>query len=141
MATIQTHCHKTGQAPPNHESGQTPFIPLCAKGYRYSGVPIRKSSYLIGDKTVVNSGSLPHAKLHKRHTRFSYQCVCEAIASGGKHMVALDGETPSSLVVAIELILGTVMYEARSHYHQVLEDVVTYQVFTVLHIESQFISV
>ena len=55
-------------------------------------------------------------------------------------MVALDGETPSSLMVAIGLILGT-MYEARSHYHQVLEDVITYQVFAVLHIESQCISV
>ena len=44
-------------------------------------------------------------------------------------MVALDGETPSSLVEAIAPILGTVMYEARSHYHQVLEDVVTYQEF------------
>ena len=40
-------------------------------------------------------------------------------------MVALDGETLPSLVVAIAPILGTVMYEARSHYHQVLEDVVT----------------
>ena len=53
-------------------------------------------------------------------------------------MVALDGET---LVVAIEPILGTIMYEARSHYHQVLEDVVTYQVIAGLHIESQFMSV
>ena len=47
-------------------------------------------------------------------------------------MVALDGETLSSLVVAIAPILGTVMYEARSHYHQVLEDVVTYQEFDSL---------
>ena len=44
-------------------------------------------------------------------------------------MVALDGETLLSLVVAIGPILGTVMYEARSHYHQVLEEVVTYQEF------------
>ena len=44
-------------------------------------------------------------------------------------MVALDGETLLSLVVAIAPILGTVMYEARSHYHQVLEDVGTYQEF------------
>ena len=42
-------------------------------------------------------------------------------------MVALDGETPSLLVVTIEPILGTVKYEARSHYHQVLEDVIPYQ--------------
>ena len=56
-------------------------------------------------------------------------------------MVTLDGETPPSLVVAIEPILGTIMYEARSHYHHVHEDFVTYQVFAVLHIESQFIFV
>ena len=56
-------------------------------------------------------------------------------------MVALDGETLPSLVVAIAPILGTVMYEARSHYHLVHEDFITYQVFAVLHIESQFISV
>ena len=47
-------------------------------------------------------------------------------------MVALDGETLPSLVVAIAPILGTIMYEARSHYHQVLEDVVTYQEFDSL---------
>ena len=56
-------------------------------------------------------------------------------------MVTLDGETPASLVVAIEPILGTIMYEARSHYHLIHEDFVTYQVFAVLHIESQFIFV
>ena len=56
-------------------------------------------------------------------------------------MVTLNGETLPSLVVAIEPILGTVMYEARSHYHRVHEDFVTYQVFAVLHIGSQFIFV
>ena len=35
---------------------------------RYMGVPLRESSYMFGDnKTVIDSGSLPHAKLHKRH--------------------------------------------------------------------------
>ena len=35
---------------------------------RYLGVPIRKVSYLFGDnKSVVDSLTLPHAKLHKRH--------------------------------------------------------------------------
>ena len=56
-------------------------------------------------------------------------------------MVTLDGETPPSLVVAIKPILGTVMYEARSHYHHVHEDFATCQVFAVLHIGSQFIFV
>ena len=49
----------------------------------YMGVPLRDSSYMFGDnKTVIDSGSLPHAKLHKRHTMLSYHCICEAIASG-----------------------------------------------------------
>ena len=43
---------------------------------RYLGVPIRESSYLFGDnKTVVDSGSLPQAKLHKRHMMLSYHQV------------------------------------------------------------------
>ena len=47
---------------------------------------------MFGDKTVVNSGSLPHVKLHKRHTRFSYQCVREAIASGMVKFYHIPGE-------------------------------------------------
>ena len=124
---------------------------------------------MFGDnKTVVDSGSLPHAKLHKRHTMLSYHHIREAIASGmvkffhmpgginpadilSKHwghqqiwkqlqpllfweirgsclkrsiarkstMASLNGETPPTKVVAIEPILGSVKYEARSHYHSV----------------------
>ena len=58
------------------------IIDLCGM-LRYMGVPFRDSSYMFGDnKTVVDSGSLPHAKLHKRHTMLSYHRVREAIASG-----------------------------------------------------------
>ena len=32
-------------------------------------------------------------------------------------MVSLNGETPPTKVVAIEPILGSIKYEARSHYH------------------------
>ena len=60
---------------------------------RYLGVPIRDSSYLFGDnKTVVDSGSLPHAKLHKRHTMLSYHRVREAIASGMVKFYHIPGE-------------------------------------------------
>ena len=60
---------------------------------RYLGVPIRESSYLFGDnKTVVDSGSLPHAKLHKRHTMLSYHRVREAIASGMVKFYHIPGE-------------------------------------------------
>ena len=60
---------------------------------RYLGVPIRGSSYMFGDnKTVVNSGSLLHAKLHKRHTMLSYHHVCEAIARGMVKFYHIPGE-------------------------------------------------
>ena len=50
---------------------------------RYLGVPIRDKSYMFGDnKSVVDSASTPHAKLHKRHTMLSFHRVREAIASG-----------------------------------------------------------
>ena len=50
---------------------------------RYLGVPIRKKSYMFGDnQSVVNSSSVVHAKLHKRHTMLSFHRVREAIASG-----------------------------------------------------------
>ena len=49
----------------------------------YMGVPSRDSSYMFGDsKTVIDSGSMPHAELHKRPTMLSYHRVREAIASG-----------------------------------------------------------
>jgi hypothetical protein len=50
---------------------------------RYLGVPIRETSYVFGDnKSVVDSSSKVHAKLHKRHTMLSFHRVREAIASG-----------------------------------------------------------
>jgi hypothetical protein len=49
---------------------------------RYLGVPIRDTSYMFGDnKTVVESSTRPHAKLHKRHMALSFHRVREAIAA------------------------------------------------------------
>ena len=60
---------------------------------RYMGVPLRESSCMFGDnKTVVDSGSLPHAKLHKRHMMLSYHRVREAIASGMVKFFHIPGE-------------------------------------------------
>ena len=57
------------------------------------GVPLRDTSYMFRDnKTVVDSGSLPHAKLHKRHTMLSYHCIHEAIASGMVKFFHIPGE-------------------------------------------------
>ena len=50
---------------------------------RYLGVPLRKKCYMFGDnESVVNSASIPHAKLHKRYIALSFHRVREAIASG-----------------------------------------------------------
>ena len=69
-----------------------PIIDLCGT-LHYIGVPLRDSSYMFGDnKTVVDSGSLPHAKLHKRHTMLSYHHVHEAIANGMVKFFHIPGE-------------------------------------------------
>ena len=44
------------------------------------------------NKTVVNSGSLPHMKLHKRHTMLLYHRVHEAIACGMVKFYHIPGE-------------------------------------------------
>ena len=66
----------------------------------YMGVPLRDSSYMLGDnKNVVDSGSLPHAKLHKKHIMLSYHHVREAIASGMVKFFHIPGEiNPADLL-------------------------------------------
>jgi hypothetical protein len=49
---------------------------------RYLGVPIRKRAFMFGDnKSVVDSSTIPHSKLHKRHQALSFHRVREAIAA------------------------------------------------------------
>ena len=58
---------------------------------RYLGVPIIQMSQMFGDnKTVVDSATKIHAKLHKRHTALSFHRVQEAMAAGfiGFHHIA-----------------------------------------------------
>ena len=50
--------------------------------FRHYGVPIRGTSYVFGDnKSVVDSSSMPHARLHKRHNILSFHRVREMIAA------------------------------------------------------------
>ncbi len=50
---------------------------------RYLGVPIRDKCYMFGDnESVVNSSTVPHGKLHKRHLLLSWHRVREVMASG-----------------------------------------------------------
>ena len=50
---------------------------------RYMGIPVEDRCYMFGDnESVVNSATIPHGKLHKRHIMLSFHRVREAIASG-----------------------------------------------------------
>ncbi len=49
---------------------------------RYLGVPIRKQAFMFGDnRSVVDSSTIPHSKLHKRHNALSFHRVREAVAA------------------------------------------------------------
>jgi hypothetical protein len=49
----------------------------------YLGVPVFEMSQMFGDnKTVVDSATKIHAKLHKRHAALSFHRVCKAMAAG-----------------------------------------------------------
>ena len=67
---------------------------------QYLGVPVHEQSHLFGDnKSVVDSSSLPGAKLHKRHTMLSFHRVREAIASGMLVFHHIPGElNPADLL-------------------------------------------
>jgi hypothetical protein len=60
---------------------------------RYLGVPIRETSYMFGDnKSVIDSSTFPHAKLHKRHNALSFHRVREAVAAKVISIYHLAGE-------------------------------------------------
>jgi hypothetical protein len=59
---------------------------------RYLGVPLCDQSYMFGDnQAVVNSSTLPEAKLDKQHTLLSYHRVHEAIAPKMIVFIHIDG--------------------------------------------------
>ena len=60
---------------------------------RYLGVPIRDTDYVFGyNKSVVDSSTIPHGKLSKRHNMLSYHRVREAIASKIAAFIYIPGE-------------------------------------------------
>ena len=61
---------------------------------RCLGVPIDGPSFMFGDnESVVNTASVPHSKLHKRHNALSYHRTREAIAAGITRFVHIVGTT------------------------------------------------
>ena len=62
--------------------------------FRYLGVKVDQPTMLFGDnKTVVDTASIPHAKLHKRHNALSFHRVREAIVAKIIKFFHLPGET------------------------------------------------
>ena len=60
---------------------------------RYLGVPIQGSSIIFGDnETCINTASVPHGKLHKRHNALSYHRTREAVAAGITRLYHIRGE-------------------------------------------------
>jgi hypothetical protein len=61
---------------------------------RYLGVPIEGATMMFGDnETVVNTASVPHSRLHKRHNALSYHRTREAIAAGITRFFHVRGDT------------------------------------------------
>jgi len=61
---------------------------------RYLGVPVETATYMFGDnETVVNTASVPHGKLHKRHNALAYHKVRASIAAGITKFFHIRGET------------------------------------------------
>ena len=61
---------------------------------RYLGVPVKGASMMFGDnETVVDTASIPHSRLHKRHNALSYHRTREAIAAGITRYYHIRGTT------------------------------------------------
>jgi hypothetical protein len=60
---------------------------------RMIGVPLDGPSWMFGDnKSVIDSSTIPHSKLGKRHNALSYHRVREAIASKVIYFCKIDGD-------------------------------------------------
>ena len=67
---------------------------------RYLGVPICGECFMFGDnESVVNSASIPHAKLHKCHIALSFHRVREDISAGVVIFKFLSGkDNPADII-------------------------------------------
>ena len=62
--------------------------------FRYLGVPVEGPSYVFGDnETIINTASIPHSRLNKRHNALSYHRVRESIAAGIARLFHIRGKT------------------------------------------------
>jgi hypothetical protein len=67
---------------------------------RMIGIPLDGPAWMFGDnKSVIDSSTIPHSKLGKRHNALSYHRVREAIASGVMYFCKIDGiQNPADIL-------------------------------------------
>ncbi len=67
---------------------------------QYLGVPVCKKAYMfVNNKSIIDSSTIPHTKLHKCHNALSFHCVHEAIAGTIIGFYHIDGnENPADIL-------------------------------------------
>jgi len=65
----------------------------------YLGVPVHKKAHIFDDnKSVVDSFTIPHYKLHKHHDALPFHCIREVIAAVIIGFFQIDGnENPTNI--------------------------------------------
>ena len=81
--------------------------------WRYSlrclGVPLSGASMMFGDnESVVNTASMPHSKLNKRHNALSYHRTREAIAAGFLRFYHVKGKNNPADILSKHWTLASV---------------------------------
>ena len=68
--------------------------------FRYLGVPIKHATMMFGDnETAVNTASMPHSKLNKRHNTLSYHKTRSSTAASILRFAHVPGATnPSDIL-------------------------------------------
>ena len=85
---------------------------------RYLGVPIKTPTMMFGDnETVVNTASIPHSKLQKRHNALSYHRTREAICAGITRFYHIRGTTNPADILSKHWDYPSAQVYGRSFNH------------------------
>jgi hypothetical protein len=89
---------------------------------RYLGVEVKGPAYMFGDnESVVNTASVPHSKLSKRHVALSYHKTRFCIAAGIVRFFHIPGKTNKADIVSKHWDMPSVWESLRSMAFQKYE--------------------
>ena len=78
------------------------------------GVPLKQICMMFGDnESVVNSATIPHSKLHKRHNALSYHHTREAIAAKILRFEFIRSETNPADIMSKHWDLASIWAQLR----------------------------